>query len=361
MMQTLMVKGTKTMTEKQLSTEIESMGGSIGASALEDYCEVSLNITKQYFDEAFKLFADVVQNPAFPEDELKKEKVNMIAGIKSRQDQIFSVTYDCLRSAVYHGHPYTYLTTGTEEGVNNITRGDLQSWHGKHYGTQNMIMVVTGNIGLGEIKSAVKNYLGTMPPVEPLKYEFPAVEPVAKEIAEKKKFEQAYLMYGYLVPSVSDNDFPKIKVLNAYLGSGMSSLLFQELREKAGLGYEVSSFYPSKKDKSTFIIYIGLDKSTMDTAKTKIEALISDLKTKPLDETRLRDAKKYIKGISVLDHQTGSKQAWYLGWWEIMGKGYRYDKKYLSDIEQVTSADVKAMIDKYLTDKFVQVQITPEK
>ncbi|MBU0952617.1 MAG: insulinase family protein [Elusimicrobia bacterium] len=361
LMQMLITKGTASKNDEQISKEIEALGGSIGASETEDYCETSLNITKKYFNKAFEIFADIIQNPSFPENELQKEKTNVIAGIKSRQDHIFDVTLDLLRETVYQKHPYANTTFGTEETIKKITRDDIVAWHKKHYGPQNMVMVVTGNIGLGEIKKVVKKYLNSLPAVESVKYDFPAVTQTQKSLIEKKKFEQAYLMYGFLAPEVSNEHFPKIKVLNTYLGGGMSSILFQELREKAGLGYEVSSFYQSKKDKSMLVIYIGLDKASLETAKAKVDMVLSDLKTKPIDVNRFSGAKKYIKGISVLDHQTGARQGWYLGWWEITGKGYQYDKKYLSEIEQVTPADLKNVINKYLTDKFVQIQIIPEK
>ncbi|OGS21790.1 MAG: hypothetical protein A2252_06590 [Elusimicrobia bacterium RIFOXYA2_FULL_39_19] len=359
--QQLLTRGTKTRTNEQIATEIESMGGHLSASCVEDYSEIDLDITQKYFTKAFDLLADVFLNPSFPADELEKAKTVTKASIRSRQDSIFEVTFDLLKKNLYQDHPYTNIPSGTLETVDKITQNDLVAYHKKYYGSQNILMVVTGNISLAEIKKAINKSFAGLSKGETPVTTLPIVTAQQKTEEQKGKFEQAYLMYGFLVPEISNNDYTKLKVLNTYLGGGMSSLLFQELREKAGLGYEVSSFYPSRKAQSSFVIYIGLDKSSLTLAKEKVNTILNELKTRPIDEARLKDAKKYIKGTFLLDHQTNSRQCWYLGWWETIGKGYKYDDVYASELEKITSADIKEVINKYFSGNYVYVQISPEK
>ncbi|MDI6640898.1 MAG: insulinase family protein, partial [Elusimicrobiota bacterium] len=181
-----------------------------------------------------------------------------------------------------------------------------------------------------------------------------------REVSKRKKFEQSYLMYGFIVPEISSADYTKLKLLNAYLGGGMSSLLFQELREKAGLGYEVNSFYPSRKDKSHFVLYIGLDSAAMKVAEEKIDSVIDKLKTELISDVRLKEIKNYLTGNYIFGHQTNSQQSWYLGWWEILGKGYEYDDRYLKELNKVTPEEIRKVANKYLTDKFVVARILSE-
>ncbi len=358
--QILLTKGTKKRTSQQIAIDIESIGGSIGTDADEDYSTISLSITKKYFSKAVEILSDILLNPVFPEEEFQKERVVVDAGIRSRQDHIFNVSYDLLRKNIYGEHPYAELSIGTTETIKNIIREDIVNWHKKYYGKENIIFVVVGNISLNEAKNTIEKYFSDIPEGEKPVKGLDVISPVKKEVVEKKKFEQAYLMFGFIAPEITNDDYPELKVLNTYLGSGMSSLLFQELREKEGLGYEVHSFYPSRKDKSHFVIYIGLDKSSIEKAKNKILDIIDVLKTKPVDDIKLEEAKKYLKGVYLLDHQTNSKQAWYLGWWEITGRGYQYDQKYISELKEIKPSDLQEVAKKYFIDNYVVVEIIPE-
>ncbi|MFN3966637.1 MAG: M16 family metallopeptidase, partial [Endomicrobiia bacterium] len=232
--------------------------------------------------------------------------------------------------------------------------------HKKYYGKENIIFVVVGNVSFNEVKNTIEKYFRNIPKGEKPEKKLPVLYPSQKSIVEKKKFEQAYLMIGFIAPEISHEDYIKLKVLNTYLGSGMNSVLFQELREKEGLGYEVHSFYPSRNEKSHFVIYIGLDKTSLEKAKDKIFKIIEELKTQSVEDKKLKEAKTYLTGTYLLDHQTTSKQAWYLGWWEITGRGYQYDQKYIAELNEVRPLDLQDIAKKYFTDNYVVVEVIPE-
>lgn len=360
--QLLLIKGTKTRTAEQIALELESVGGSISSSSNEDFSEVSISITNKHFNKAMEIMADVLLNPVFPGQELAKEKMVTIAGIKSRKDHIFNVALDLLMKNLYGSHPYSRLTIGSEESVQKITRDDIVNWHKKYYGSPNLLIVVVGNVTLSETKKNIMKYFSQLPVVNPTAVSLPEINiKERKSIVQKTKFEQAYLMCGFLAPEISNKDFISLKVLDAYLGGGMSSELFQRLREQAGIGYEVDSFYPSRKDKSRYVIYLGLDKTSIPLAKEKINSLITEIKTKHIDTKKLNEVKNYVKGIYLLDHQTASRQAWYFGWWEMLNKGYEYDNQYTTDIDKVTDEGILQAANKYLTDNCVWVELQPEK
>ena len=358
--QTLILKGTKKRTAEQIALEIESVGGSISSGSDEDYSEISISITKDYFIKALDILSDVFNNPTFPEEELQKEKMMTLAGIKSRKDHIFNIAYDSLILNLYGKHPYARLTIGAESSVQNITRKDIINWHHKYYGVPNVLIVIAGDVSFETAEEQVNKYFSGIPGVEQSKLNVPVLQPELKVSAETTKFAQAYLMYGFLTPSVNSEEYPAMKTLNAYLGGGMSSRLFQVLRESAGLGYEISSFYPSRKDVSRFVIYLGLDKQSLEKAKEKIENLLKEVREVNIDGKRLDEVKEHLRGTYLLDHQTNDRQAWYLGWWEIIGKGYAYDREYIAGIDKVTVEDLKKIAEKYFTDKRVIIQLSPE-
>jgi predicted Zn-dependent peptidase len=360
--QTLLLKGTKGRSAEEIALEIESVGGSISSDSTEDYSEISVSVTNKHFEKAVEVLSDVFLNPVFPEGELEKEKVVTIAAIKSRQDRIFNVALDLLMENLYGSHPYARLPIGTEETVKNISRKDIINWHKKFYGTPNIVIVVVGNVSLNDTKKHTNKYFSNVPAVLESKISFeklPLTE--TKVVTETKKFKQAYLMFGYLVPQVKSEYYAVLKVLNTYLGRGMSSKLFQTIREEAGLCYEISSFYPSRLDTSRFVIYMGLDKSTLDDAKKKVVQLLDEIRQIPVTNEKLNEVKEYIKGTHLLEHQSNGRQAWYLGWWEILGKGYEYDNKYISDLNSVTPEDILKVARKYLKGNHVIIQVVPEK
>ncbi|MDI6640897.1 MAG: pitrilysin family protein, partial [Elusimicrobiota bacterium] len=164
--QGLLLKGTKTRTNEQIATEIESIGASIGTSTAEDYSQISLSVTTKYFNKALDILADVFLNPTFLEEELQKEKVVVKASIKQRDDYIFNVAFDLLRETLYGKHPYANLTCGSQQTVDNITREDIVNWHKKHYGIENVIFVIVGNVSISCAKKSIEKYFSKIPSVE---------------------------------------------------------------------------------------------------------------------------------------------------------------------------------------------------
>lgn len=359
--QELLLKGTKKRTAEQIGLEIESVGGSISSDSTEDFSEISVSVTSRHFDKAVSVLSDVFLNPVFPAEELEKEKTVTMASIRSRKDHIFNVAFDLLMENLYGRHPYARLPSGTEETVKNISRDDIVEWHRKFYGSPNVVIVVAGNVSLAETKSCINRYFSGIPEVQESKLSFEAPVPGSRNLTEKRKFKQAYLMLGYLAPRVNSDDYPALKVLTTYLGGGMSSELFQKIREEAGLCYEISAFYPSRLDVSRFVIYTGLDKASLDKAKESIYKLLNDICRSPIDNKRLNEIKEYIKGTYLLEHQSISRQSWYLGWWEILGKGCEYDSRYVDDLLKITPEDILKVSQKYLQANNVVIQVIPEK
>jgi predicted Zn-dependent peptidase len=166
-------------------------------------------------------------------------------------------------------------------------------------------------------------------------------------------------MVGFPAPAVSKDEYFTLKVLNSLMGGRMTGRLFIELREKLSLAYEVNCAYPSRKQLSKFIIYIGLENKNVKLAEKRINELLSDLKTIPVPESELQDTKNYIRGTYLLERQTIGRRAWYAGWWETMGLGADYDKTYLDKLMSVTSDDIQKASIKYFTDNKITVEVVP--
>ncbi len=368
LLQSVILKGTQHRTAQQIAEEIESVGGSIGSSADYDYCELSCAVGKQYFEKSIEILSDVFLYPTFPQEEIEKEKMNIIAGIIARKDSIFNVSVDYLLSNLYKGHPYGRLEEKKIKTLRKIKRKDIVSWWEKFYGVDtqknNLVIVVCGDVEYEFAKEIVEKYFSNVKKINLPVVTIKKVEPKNVRVVKKTKFKQGYLMYGYLAPEINQlniKEYFALKLLNTYLGGGMSSKLFQILREENSLCYETNSFYPTRKLQSHFVIYLGLDAARMDIAKHNIEKIITDLKEGRLfNEEDLQQAKQKFKGRFLLDHQTNLRQGWYLGFWEIMGLGYEFDNKYIDEISKITINDVRETMKKVFTGKNVIVELYPK-
>ncbi|MEK6645254.1 MAG: pitrilysin family protein [Candidatus Firestonebacteria bacterium] len=349
--QNLLLKGTLTRNALSIANELESIGADLDVAVTEDYAEISLMATKKYFKQAFDIFADVVLNPSFPIDEIEKEKNNAISRIKSLDDSTFEFTFKRFKQELYGVHPYKFSAIGTIESIKKIKREDILNWYKRFYVPNNIVISSVGKIEEVDLLNQIKNKFGNLKKKDVSFLELKSV--VLADVRQEKSFEkeikQAMLIIGYNAINVRNDDYPALKVVNGILGSGMSSRLFKELREKQSLAYEVGSFFPSRYYDSFFAGYIGTGKENINKAKEGILKEFERLKTDEILDDELERAKNSIIGNFALEHQKNIKQAWYLGWFELLGCGYSYDEQYPIKIKTVTNENIKSVINKYFS------------
>jgi predicted Zn-dependent peptidase len=294
------------------------------------------------WEKTIDLFQDVLLHPSFPEAEVEKERAALLNAIHTNDEHIFNVAEERFRKELFGDHPYGRPDDGTEASVTRLSREDLAAWHRERVCPQGAVLVTVGNVPTAALARRIEalarawTSTGTAAGLPP-SVVFPADPRV---VEEKKVFEQSFLMLGFPAPSTDDARYPAMKLVNALLGGGMSSPLFQSVREEGSLAYEVASFYPSRRGKSSFVIYAGMDPKNLGLAEEKVRSVLADFVSRPPSPQDLEDAKNYIRGHYLMDHQTNGRLAWYLGWWELLGKGYAYDAVYPSDVSRVTADDI---------------------
>lgn len=354
--QSLLYLGTTTRSQRQIAIQTESIGTTISSSCAEDYALISAVAFKKYFAELTDIFFDGLLNPTFPDQEIEKTRINLLAAIIARQDSIFNVSLDLLNAKLYgQEHPYHRPSLGFQKVIEQLSRQQLLAFYQKFYHPENMILVIVGDISPKNLKNLLAKYF---PKINESITQRIAAGPcpsvlthhAIKETQKETKFGQGYLMMGYAVPPVNSSDYPVLKIIATLLGGGMNSRLFITLREKHGLGYELNSFYPSRACGGEFVIYLGLKSQNIDQAYELIKKEIDLLKTTPVADTELGSIKKYLGGQYLLSRQTNQEIAFYLGFYELLQKGYTYDKTYLNELNQVTADDIKHVADRYFTD-----------
>ena len=169
--------------------------------------------------------------------------------------------------------------------------------------------------------------------------------------------QQSIIMLGFLAPEFNHADYPVFKLLTTYLGSGLSSRLFVELREKRGLAYDVSAFYPTRIDRSQFVSYMGTAPSNLTTAKDGLMNEIHRLQEQLLSTEELETAKSKLLGQYALGKQTNAEFAQLYGWYETLGAGIDYDQVFPEQIKAITKEDIQRIARQYLDSKLMHTSI----
>lgn len=360
LMTATMVKGTTSRTALELAQEMEMLGASFGVDAQPDAMAVGGQVTIDKWAKTFDLFEDVLLHPSFPEAEVDKERAALLNAIHTKDEHIFSVAEELFRKSMFGAHPYGRPDEGTEESVAKLTREDLLNWHKGVVSPRGSVLVTVGKVPLSALTKRVEAFVrdwGAAGVWEST--DLPVTYPsVARVVEESKVFEQSYLMLGFPAPSVDSPRYPTLKLVNALLGGGMSSPLFRVVREEGTLAYEVSSFYPSRREGSSFVIYAGMDPRNLRLAEEKVRSVLKDFVSRPPSAQDLEDAKNYIRGHFLMDHQTNGRLAWYLGWWEFLGKGHAYDTVYPEDISKITAEEISRTSREIVSQPSVTIRIS---
>jgi predicted Zn-dependent peptidase len=354
---TVITKGTERLSSVRIAEAIESIGASLGADATSDYFVVSFKTVTADFPTILHLTEEILRSPTFPDSEVALEKHLTLQNIRSQQEQPFNVAFSQLREAMYPAHPYGFSILGTEETVSELTRADLQQYHQTYFRPDNLIISLAGRLTLEDgVKLVAQVFRNWEVPSDSL------IAPILAELSSQpcqkitpQETQQSIIMLGYLAATVKSQDYPVLKLLSTYLGNGLSSRLFVELREKRGLAYDVSAFYPTRLDASQFVIYIGTAPDNTAIALEGLRKEAERLCHTALSGEELQAAKNKLLGQYALGKQTNAELAQLFGWYETLGLGIEYDTEFQEAVSQVTTEMVLKVANDYLTTPYISL------
>lgn len=357
----VLTRGTGSRSALEIAEAIESMGASLGSDANSDYSLVSLKSVSADFADLLQLAAQIIRHPSLPQTEIELERRLALQALRSQQEQPYTIAFENLRRAMYADHPYAFSSLGTEESLQALTQADLQAFHATYFRPDNLVISLAGRIQNREALDLIQQAFGDwQAPTQSLPaIAIPTVNPQPQRIFKSQNSQQAILMLAYLCPSVFQADYAAIKLLSSYLGNGLSSRLFVELRDKRGLAYDVSAFYPTRISTAPFVTYIGTAPQNTAIALEGIEQEVSRLSAACLSPEELATAQSKILGQYALGKQTNAQLAQLLGWYETIGLGIEFDLGFQQAIAALTLADLQSAAQAYLQTPYLSV-VGPE-
>jgi len=353
----VITKGTQQLSSLEIAEQIESVGANLNADAATDYFLLSLKTVSRDWPEMLQLAGQILRSPSFPEAEVELERHLTLQDIRSQKEQPFSIGFEQLRQAMYQDHPYALSVLGTEATLSELSRADLEQFHQAYFRPDNMVISLAGRITPEEALEQVEKVFGdwSNPATSLTTPQLPLITPQPCQLMTPQETQQSIVMLGYLASAVQDADYAALKLLNTYLGSGLSSRLFVELREKRGLAYDVSAFYPTRQSVSTFVVYMGTAPENTAIAieglNTEVERLCSIL----LSPDELQVAKNKLLGQYALGKQTNAQLAQTYGWYETIGLGLEFDSQFQKDVTNVTPEKAQAVARRYFIEPYVSL------
>ncbi len=355
----MLIKGTKNYSSYEINKVFEDSGGYISTSVGEEFSTIDFAMRTDDLKESLKILEDIIFNPIFPEDKLKIEKSNVIAQIKAKKEEGFSYGFDELRKQIYKGTPYQHSPLGEIKDIQRITKNDLERRWNELLNGSRWVVSFVGDISYSMVEPDIKSIFEKIDRKE--NYQFPIYSYyITGERCKilKREGAQTTILVAYNAPQATDRYYFSMKVLNGIAGSGFTSRLFQELREKKGLAYAVGSFFPTRINMGRLIAYIGTAPEKTEESLKGIRDVLNSLGESISDE-ELKTAKEKIIGNFLLEHQTRAKQSWYLGWFETIGLGYEMDQRYPDYINKVTKTDILETWKRYIPEGNICVIVRP--
>jgi zinc protease len=353
----VLTKGTERLSALEIADRVESVGAGLGIDTTTDYIKLSLKTVKSDLIEIFKLAGEILRTPSFPAAQIELERKQILQAIRSQTEQPFNNAYRQLRTALYGEHPYSRSSLGTEASISQITRQDLVDYHRLHIRPDRLIVSLAGRITPDEALGLVDAVFGDweIPEVAAPILTPQSVMTIPQYQVEHQATQQAIVMLGYLAPAIHDPDCIALKLIDSYLSNGMSSRLFVELREKRGLAYDVSAFYPTRLDTSHFAVYMGTTPSNTGIAVSGLRAEVDRLCLETLSAAELQTAKDKLIGQYALGKQTNGQLAQTYGWYELLGLKVDFDQQFSEAIQKLTPMQLQAAANKYLSEPYISI------
>ncbi|MBI5491322.1 MAG: insulinase family protein [Deltaproteobacteria bacterium] len=346
----MLTRGTAKRTREELANEVEEMAGAIGGFSGWNSTGVSGKFLSMSFEKGLSMMADVMLQPAFPEDEIEKLRKDTIAAIKRQEDYLPGYTFKLLYRELYKVHPYGMPVIGTVESVSSFKRDDLVSHWEEFFVPERMVFTVVGDVKTDYAIERVNKLFGGFKRASgPLAA--PPQEEHQKEVrmtGDTKEKEQTHMGIGFLGATMGDEDSYALKVMTEVL-SGQGGRLFVNLRDMKSLAYSVSAVDKEGKDKGVFAVYIAAAPDKKDEAIAGIMKELKDISAEKVTAAELKRAKNSIIGGYEIGLQEVSSQAADMANNELYGLGYEFYREFPKKIEAVTEDDVLRAAQKYLT------------
>jgi predicted Zn-dependent peptidase len=338
----MVFKGTERRSAKQIALELEALGGSLDAYTSREHTVYHARVLDEHLDVACDVVGDVVFRPTLRPKDLSLERKVVLEEIAAVDDTPDDLVFELHNEALWGSHPYGYSILGTRETVSGLSVGELRELHSRAYRPPLIVVAVSGNVnhdrlletlgraGWADMPAGDNTAFATVPP-RPM-------PPRARHV--ERRGAQTHIVLGSTTVPHHDPTRYAVLVLGVLLGGGMSSRLFQRVREELGLAYSVFTYQDFHADIGVHGVYVA---TAPDTARAALDAIhreLTDVVERGAPEEEIEAAKGQLKGQLILSLESVAARMHRAAAVELYGEPYRTLDESLALVDAVAAADV---------------------
>ncbi len=341
-MEHMMFKGTPTRSAAEISETFDRLGAELNAFTGKESTCFYARVLDEHVDIAIEVLSDMVVDSELAEDAIGYEREVVIEEIARHEDTPEDQIGDVWVGALWPSHPLGKPVLGSRQTVGAFDHGQSRGFHDRHYRTCSVVVAAAGNVEHDKVVGLVEKYL-TLPSAACEKRPLSPAEVTTNLKVLTRDTEQAHIAWGVNALKATDDDRFVLSVLDLVLGGGMSSRLFQEIREKKGLAYAVGSYHQLFEDAGLFGVYAGTRPSNAEEVVRLLQAQVVDVRDNGITADELSLAKEALKGSLVLSLESTRMRMTRLARSEITHGEILSLDELVARIDAVTDADVKRL------------------
>jgi predicted Zn-dependent peptidase len=355
----MLFKGTERRPDPaQISGDIESVGGILNAATGRESTNYWAKVPSTHLELAFDVLADIVRHSTIPPDELEKERSVIFEEIRGIVDTPDDLVHDVIDEVIWDNQPVGRSIIGTEDTVGGISASDLRAFADRHYRPERLVIAVAGKVDHQQVVELAERYFGDMPAGDGNQFvpaEFHQTAPRVRII--NRPTEQAHLCIGHPALAYTDERRYTQGMLDAILSSGMSSRLFQEIREKRGLVYSVYGYFRQYADAGQGVVYAGTDLQRIDETIEAILVELDKLRRDAVPEDELQRTKELRKGRILMGMEDSRSVAGWIGSQELTFGEILTPEEVMERIDQVRAGDMLELARELIRDDVLSLAV----
>jgi predicted Zn-dependent peptidase len=353
----MLFKGTKNRSAEEIARSVDSIGGGLDAFTAKEMVSYNTKVLDEHLPLAFDVLADMVRNPLFRDEDIEKEKGVILEELKMEVDNPEYLLHDIFSSNFFKDHPLGKPIIGTKDTVRSFDRRMIHDYYRRYYSPSNILITAAGNLNHERLVALARQHFEDLPKNGTLGPDVAPVPHARLVFRNKTSLEQTHLYMGVPAYPFSHELRFACYALNTLLGGGMSSRLFQNIREKQGLAYAVYSELAMYHDTGCMAIYAG---TAVETAGQVVQSIVKELreiKQNLMPAEELRRTKDNLKGSFMLGLESTSSRMTNLARQELHFKRFFTLDEMIEKIEAVTAEQIREIAREFFQPKNITLAV----